>query len=177
VHSHPAIRDVASRLDRQTDGMRWWVLKAVVNVVNLSTPFGLGVAALGRATPRPGPRGLVIATGYRLPVPVARAFTVGNVIVTRHEEGYLEQRPALLAHEERHSWQYVACLGLPMVPLYLVAAGWSYLRGGDIGVHNPFERLAGLADGGYPLVSARERARDQRRRASSTGPARRPRPA
>jgi hypothetical protein len=150
--------------------MRWWHLKAVVNLANLSTPFGLLVAALGRATPRRGPRGLVIAAGYRLPVPVARAFTLGNVIVTPREEGYVEQRPALLAHEERHSWQYVACLGLPMVPLYLLAAGWSYLRGGDIGVHTPFERLAGLADGGYPLVSARE----QRRRAPDL---RRPRPA
>jgi hypothetical protein len=153
--------------------MRWWRVKAVLNVVNLSTPFGLGVAALGRARRRPGPRGLVLASGYRLPVPVARAFTVGNVIVTRHEEGYVEQRPALLAHEERHSWQYVACLGLPMIPLYLAAAGWSYLRGGDIGVHNPFERLAGLADGGYPLVSPRE----QRRRARGRSPRRRPRPA
>ena len=134
-------------------------VKAVVNTVNLSTPFGLLVAAVGRARPRLGPRGLVLATGYRLPVPVARAFTVGNVVLTRTTEGYVEQRPALLAHEERHSWQYVACLGLPMVPLYLVAAGWSYLRGGDFGVHNPFERLAGLADGGYPLVSAREQRR------------------
>ncbi len=141
--------------------MQWWHLKAVVNTVNLSTPFGLLVAAMGRAQPRLGPRGLVLATGYRLPVPVARAFTVGNVILTRHDEGYVEQRPALLAHEERHTWQYVACLGLPMVPLYLVAAGWSYLRGGDFGVHNPFERLAGLADGGYPLVSAREQRRLQ----------------
>jgi hypothetical protein len=142
-------------------GMQWWHLKAVANTLNLSTPFGLLVAALGRARPRLGPRGLVLATGYRLPVPVARAFTVGNVILTRHEEGYVEQRPALLAHEERHTWQYVACLGLPMVPLYLVAAGWSYLRGGDFGVHNPFERLAGLADGGYPLVSVREQRRLQ----------------
>ncbi len=153
--------------------MRWWPVKAVVNTVNLSTPFGLLVAAVGRARPRLGPRGLVLATGYRLPVPAARAFTVGNVILTPHEQGYVEQRPALLAHEERHTWQYVACLGLPMVPLYLVAAGWSYLRGGDVAVHNPFERLAGLADGNYPLVSARE----QRRRRAIRPPRRPPRPA
>ena len=70
---------------------------------------------------------------------------------------YLDERPALLAHEERHSWQYVACLGLPMLPLYGLGAAWSYARGGDFGVHNPFERPAGLADGGYPLVSARDR--------------------
>jgi hypothetical protein len=141
--------------------MQPWHVKAVLNAVNLSTPFGLLVAALGRARPRLGPRGLVLASGYRLPVPVARAFTVGNVILTRHEEGYVELRPALLSHEERHTWQYVACLGLPMVPLYLLAAGWSWLRGGDYAVHNPFERGAGLADGGYPSVSARERRRRQ----------------
>jgi hypothetical protein len=44
-----------------------------------------------------------------------------------------------------------------MLPLYVVAAGWSYLVGGDPAVHNAFERLAGLADGGYPTLSARAR--------------------
>jgi hypothetical protein len=46
-----------------------------------------------------------------------------------------------------------------MIPLYLLASGWSLLRGGDPGVHNVFERLAGLEDGGYPTVSARARRR------------------
>jgi hypothetical protein len=46
-----------------------------------------------------------------------------------------------------------------MLPLYLLAAGWSWLRGGDHGTHNVFERAAGLADGGYPTVSARQRQR------------------
>jgi hypothetical protein len=108
-----------------------------------------------------GPRGLLVATGYRLPVPVASAFTVGNVIVSRHDPAWLAARPALLRHEERHTWQYVACLGLPMVPLYLLAAGWSYLRGGDPAAHNAFERLAGLGEGGYPTTSARVRRRAQ----------------
>ncbi len=138
-----------------------WQLKRVVNVVNLSTPFGLLVAAVGRARLRPGPRGLVLASDYRLPLPSAPAFTVGNVVVSPRPADYLDSRPALLRHEERHSWQYVACLGLPMLPLYAVAAAWSCLRGGDAGVHNPFERWAGLADGGYPLISARERRRLQ----------------
>ena len=35
---------------------------------------------------------------------------------TRHDAEWLEQRPRLLRHEERHSWQYVACLGLPLIP-------------------------------------------------------------
>ena len=136
-----------------------WALKTVVNVVNLSTPLGLMIAVAGRSRLRWGPRGLVLASDYRLPVPTAPAFTVGNVVVSRRPSEFLDSRPALLAHEERHSWQYVFCLGLPMLPLYALGAAWSYVRGGDVGVHNPFERLAGLADGGYPLVSARERRR------------------
>jgi hypothetical protein len=146
--------------------MQWWRLRRVLNLLNLSTPVGLGVATLGGCRLRCGPRGLLLATGYRLPVPPNPAFTVGDVVLTRRGEGFLEHRPRLLAHEERHSWQYAVCLGLPFVPLYLLGAGWSYLRGGDVGVHNPFERLAGLADGGYPTVSARQR----RRRASPAAP-------
>jgi hypothetical protein len=137
--------------------MRWWRLKTVVNILNLSTPLGVLIAACGRSRFRRGPRGLILASDYRLPLPAARAFTVGNVVASPKPAAFLDERPALLAHEERHSWQYVACLGLPMLPLYFLAAGWSYLRTGDLGVHNPFERLAGLADGGYPLVSPRRR--------------------
>jgi hypothetical protein len=129
------------------------MVKAVVNVVNLSTPCGLLLAAAARADVRPGPRGLLLASGYRWRLPVASAFTVGNVVLSPRAEGYLEARPRLLAHEERHSWQYVACLGLPFVPLYLLGAGWSLLRGAGPGSLNPFERWAGLADGGYAEVS------------------------
>ena len=139
-------------------------MKTVVNLVNLSTPLGLVVAAAGRAALRRGPRGLVLASGYRFPVPSAPAFTIGNVVLSPRPPEHLDSRPALLAHEERHSWQYAFCLGLPMLPLYVLGAAWSYLRGGDLGVHNPFERLAGLADGGYPLVSTRERRRRLRPR-------------
>lgn len=145
--------------------MQWWRVKAVLNLLNLSTPLGVAVGALGRAAFRRGPRGLVLGHGYRLGFPVARAFTVGNVVLTRHPDGFLEERPVLLAHEERHTWQYAACLGLPFLPLYLLALVWSYLRGGDRAVHNVFERLAGLEDGGYPTVSARAR----RRRPPSAG--------
>ena len=136
-----------------------WRLKVLVNVVNLSTPLGLLVAVAGRSALRRGPRGLVLAADYRLPLPSAPAFTIGNVVVSPRPAAYLDSRPALVLHEERHSWQYAVCLGLPMLPLYALGAAWSYLRGGDWGVHNPFERLAGLADGGYPLLSARERRR------------------
>lgn len=142
--------------------VQWWRVRRVVNVLNLSTPAGLLLAVAGRCRVARGPRGLVLATGYRLPVPPNPAFTVGDVVLTRAGPAFLASRPRLLLHEERHAWQYVACLGLPMVPLYLLAAGWSYLRGGDPGVHNVFERLAGLADGGYPAVSARQRRRHER---------------
>ena len=146
-----------------------WQLKSVVNVVNLSTPLGLLVAAAGRSRLRRGPRGLVLASDYRLPVRNVPAFTIGNVVLSPRPAAYLDNRPALLVHEERHSWQYVACLGLPFLPLYVLGAAWSYARGGDGGVHNPFERLAGLADGGYPLVSARERRRAQQPRPTPAG--------
>ncbi|QWZ08187.1 hypothetical protein KRR39_23125 [Nocardioides panacis] len=141
--------------------MEPWRVKQVVNVLNGSTLLGLAVARAGRAHVDRGPRGLVVATGYRLPLPVASAFTLGNVVASTHDRAWLDARPALMRHEERHTWQYVACLGLPLLPLYLLAVGWSLLVGGDPAVHNAFERLAGLADGGYPTVSARARRRGQ----------------
>jgi hypothetical protein len=135
-----------------------WRLRQVLNAVNGSTLLGLGIGAAGRARFSRGPGGLVLATTSRLTLP-ASAFTVGDVVVTAHDVSWLRERPRLLRHEERHSWQYVACLGLPMLPLYGLAAAWSYLRGGDLAVHNAFERLAGLEDGGYPSLSARSRRR------------------
>lgn len=119
------------------------------NAVNLSTPLGLLTAVVGRATLTWGPRGLVLATGYRLPIPPANAFTVGNVIVSRRPRDQLVTSVRVFRHEERHSWQYVACLGLPLIPLYLLACGWSLLRCGHYGRRNPFEQWAGLEDGGY----------------------------
>ena len=139
--------------------MEWWQVRRVANLVNGSTLLGLAVSRLGRGHVGRGPRGLLIARGYRLGFPDASAFTIGDVVLTRYDADWLQSRPRLLLHEERHSWQYVACLGLPMIPLYFLAAGYSYLRGGDLGVHNPFERLAGLEDGGYPALSRRERRR------------------
>lgn len=139
--------------------MAWWRLKAAANAVNGSTLLGLGVAAVGRARLARGPRGLVLATGYDLPFPMAGAFTVGNVVLTRHDPAWWDGRDRVLVHEERHSWQYVVTLGLPFLPLYAVAAGWSFLRGGDWSTYNLFERRAGLVDGGYPLVSRRQRRR------------------
>ena len=139
-----------------------WRVKAVVNALNGSTALGLLVAAAGRARLSRGPRGLVIAGGYGFRFPMAGAFTVGNVVLTRHDAAWLTERERTLLHEERHSWQYVVTLGLPMLPLYGAAAAWSYLRGGDWSTYNVFETRAGLADGGYALVSRRQQRRLER---------------
>ncbi|GAA2158774.1 hypothetical protein [Actinomadura napierensis] len=129
-------------------------VRLVVNALNLSTALGLLLAVT--ATRRSGgPRlhsagdGLLVAGGYRPPVPVASAFTVGNVIILRGDAADLPARPRLLRHEARHSTQYAWCLGVVMIPLYLACAGVSMALCGDWASFNPFERLAGLADGGY----------------------------
>ena len=125
-------------------------LRVVGNLVNLSTPAGLLLARLGGCSRRTGPYGLVLAEGYRLSFPAASAFTVGDVVITVHSFPALQQRmPRLLEHEERHSWQYFWCLGLPFVVPYTLATGWSILRTGDRAARNFFERNAGLVDGGY----------------------------
>jgi hypothetical protein len=127
----------------------WQVVKLVVNTVNLSTPAGVLVGVIGRARFSRGPRGLFYATGYKLGFPVAGAFTIGNTVLTKHDRTYFDDQPLLVKHEERHSWQYFWLIGLPMLPLYLLAAGWSWARTGDPASRNLFERLAGLKDGGY----------------------------
>jgi hypothetical protein len=134
-------------------------VRAVGNALNLTTPLGLLVAMAGRATVRRGPEALVVAEDYRLPLPRAGAFTVGGVVlVPRGTLADVEQRqPGTLAHEARHSWQYFWCLGMPFLPLYALASGWSWLRRGDPASGNWFERSAGLVTGGYverPVTNA-----------------------
>ena len=122
-------------------------LRAVLNAVNGSTLLGLAIARAGGAHVRRGPHGLLLATGYRLRVPPAPAFTVGNVVVARSAE--VLTRPDLLAHEARHASQYAWCAGLPMLLAYAAASAWSWLRCGDFASYNAFERRAGLEAGGY----------------------------
>jgi hypothetical protein len=121
--------------------------RQVVNLANGSTLAGLAVAAAGRASLARGADGLFTGTGYRLPVPPAPAFCLGNVIVTSYDA--IAPRSRLFRHEARHATQYAWCGGVVMVPLYLAAAGVSWVLTGDFGARNVFERLAGLADGGY----------------------------
>lgn len=142
----------------------WQWLRLGGNMVNLSTPVGLLVATIGRAEIRRGPRGLFLAEHYRLAFPIAGAFTIGNVITTGSTFAALSIRfPDLLEHEERHTWQYLCCLGLPFYPLYGLSMAWSMLRTGDRAARNVFERHAGLATGGYldaPLRPIRNGVRD-----------------
>ena len=121
--------------------------RQAVNLANGSTLAGLGVAVIGGARLARSADGLFTATRYRLPVPPAPAFCLGNVILTRQDE--IDTGSRLFRHEARHATQYAWSGGLVMVPLYLAAAGVSWVLTGDFGARNVFERLAGLADGGY----------------------------
>jgi hypothetical protein len=129
--------------------------RLVVNLVNGSTLAGVLVALAGRARLTRAGDGLLMAEGYRLPVPPAPAFCVGNVIVTRLEQGELERGSPLFAHEARHATQFACCAGVVMVPVYFLAAGLSWVLTGNFGARNVFERRAGLADGGYADVPLR----------------------
>jgi hypothetical protein len=132
-------------------------LRLAANLLNLSTPLGLLLAVTTRTRLERGPQGLILGTGYKPRLPVAGAFTVGNVVIYRAGRAYIDTRPALLGHEARHSTQYAFCLGLPFLPLYGLCALWSLARAGDPGSRNPFERLAGLEAGGYAKPYATQR--------------------
>ena len=121
--------------------------RAWINLAHGSTLAGLGLAALGGARVARGADRLLVGTGYRLPVPPAPAFCVGNVILTRLPG--LDSSSAPFRHEARHATQYAWCGGVLMVPLYLLAAAVSWALTSDFGALNVFERQAGLAGGGY----------------------------
>ena len=163
-------------------------LRRAVNLINGSTLAGLGVALAGRARLAGVRDGLMLGTGYRLPVPPAPAFTVGSVIITRRD--VLAGDSDLFRHEARHATQYAWCGGLLMLPLYFAAAGASWMLCGEFGPWNVFERRAGLAAGGYadrplrPVLQRRPRgtprpARPRRPRHPRrlTRPSQTPRPA
>ncbi|MEV7605599.1 hypothetical protein AB0N65_09185 [Paenarthrobacter sp. NPDC089322] len=129
-----------------TPGQR---LRQIANVLNLTTPLGLVIAAASDSKVSHGPRGLLIAGDYDWKLPYAGAFTVGNVIIYRAPHGVAGRNEVLLGHEEKHSTQYAYCLGLPFLAAYGLAAGWSMLRAGNPASRNFFERQAGLSAGGY----------------------------
>jgi hypothetical protein len=135
-------------------------VRLAANLLNGSTLAGLAAAKAGGARLVRFPDGLIVAASYRLPVPSAPAFTLGNVIITHRD--ILEPGTPLLRHEARHSTQYAWCGGLLMLPLYFTAAGVSWLVSGDFGAWNVFERGAGLADGNYAARPLRAVLRFQR---------------
>lgn len=123
--------------------------RRIGNLLNLSTPLGVLLATAGRARIRGGPHGLLLAERCRMPLFGAGAMTIGNVVLTAGTFSDLVGRlPRVLEHESRHATQWLA-LGLPFLPAYGLGALWSVLRTGERGAGNPFERAAGLADGGY----------------------------
>ena len=141
-------------------------VRVVVNLVNGSTLAGILVAAAGRARLARAADGLLIAERYKLPLPPAPAFCLGNVILTRGDRDAFVRAEALAAPEARHATQFAWCAGLVMLPLYFAAAGVSWVLTGDFGSRNIFERRAGLADGGYadrPLRPAVARWQGRRR--------------
>ena len=140
-------------------------VRLAVNLLNGSTLAGLGVARVGGARLARLPDGLLTGTDYRLPVPSAPAFTLGNVIITHRAA--LDPDTPLVRHEARHSTQYAWCGGLLMLPLYFTAAGVSWLMSGDFGAWNVFARGAGRADGNY---AARPLRLQLRRRHAGTFP-------
>ncbi|WP_146363222.1 hypothetical protein [Arthrobacter yangruifuii] len=126
------------------------VLRRWMNLLNLSTPAGLLLARATGCSITPGPQKIILAEGYPLPLPRAAAFTVGNVVLYRSASAGRIHAPdsPLLCHETRHSSQY-AFLGPLFLPAYFAASALSRLVAGDPASANPFERLAGLRDGGY----------------------------
>jgi hypothetical protein len=134
--------------------------RRALNRWNGTTMAGRALARACGLPLRPGPLGTWVAAGYRLPVPDARCFVLGDVLFSRAAAGWLyapEQR-RLLAHELRHTYQY-ARLGPAFWPLYWAACGWSYALTGSVGARNAFERGAGLADGNYAELPLRRTLR------------------
>ena len=131
-------------------------VRHVLNWLNLSTPLGLGIARVGGCRVRRGPELSFLADHYRWRFPAAGAFTVGDVVISRHDLDVLAaRRPTLVHHELVHSRQWAYCLGLPFLPLYVASMGWSWLRTGDRAARSFFERQAGLHLGGYQDVQPR----------------------
>jgi hypothetical protein len=129
--------------------------RRAANYINLATPLGLLISVIGGTSRQPGPNGLILAFGYRYRFPIAGAFTVGNVVLTRWNA--LDDR--LILHESRHATQWAWCVGLPLLPLYVLSMLVSVIVCGHQASYNIFERLADLEDGGYPRAPLRWRRR------------------
>jgi hypothetical protein len=150
----------------------WPTARTVLTWANLTTPLALVLCAAARTRPRRVPGGVLVAAGYRWRVPRQQCFTLGGVIFTREDAGWLlaAERSELLGHETRHVGQY-AVLGPLFLPAYALASGWSWLATGGYGARNVFERHAGLTAGGYADRPLRPWADVVRQRAHRLRPA------
>ena len=110
------------------------VARGLLTALNGTTGAGLLIALATRSRIRRGRHGVLIAEGYRLPVPPATCFTVGSVILTRRSADWLlaDERTELFGHEHRHAGQYAA-LGPLFWPAYWLACGYSYATTGSWG--------------------------------------------
>jgi hypothetical protein len=88
---------------------------------------------------------------------------VGNLVVVRTDLATLtaadDRSSDLMDHEARHATQYAFCLGPIMLPLYVGACAWSWVRCADWWSRNIFEQRAGLAAGGYTANPTRAQRR------------------
>lgn len=125
-------------------------VRNLANAVNLSTPLGLLLAAVGGGKLRRHDS-VLVADNVELPLVKASAMTVGSVVLVMEATlSEAEQRfPEMMQHEEDHAWQWAYCAGLPFLPLYALASGWSMLRTGNRAAANFFEVQANLKRGGY----------------------------
>ena len=113
-------------------------MRQVINLANGSTLAGLGVAALGGARIARSADGLFTGTGYRLPVPPAPAFCLGNVIVIRGDgidpdSGEVTDIVNARAARERHIGDPQAIMnGIAALPgegeFLLTGKGWRSIR-------------------------------------------------
>lgn len=153
IHPHGRAKALPGRAfpfrPRSVSG-RGVFLRRRLNLLNLSTPAGLLLARLTGCRIEAGPQQILLAQGYPLALPRAAAFTVGNVVLFPDSSARRIHAPdsPLLRHESRHSTQY-AFLGPLFLPLYFAASALSLASAGNAASANPFERLAGLRDGGY----------------------------
>jgi len=157
-------------VDSQPDVTPGQGVREALNWANGSTLVGLLIARSGRSGLARNQDGIWTATTYR-GIASRRTFTVGSVVLTRHDAVELGNRPALRAHEVRHSTQW-AMLGPLFVPLYFAEALISWVLTRDDAAGNAFEVLAGLRDGGYSGRPLQRRDTHPRRQAppAQTGP-------
>lgn len=132
-------------------------LREAVNWANGSTLLGLAIARASGSSPVRVADGLWDAPGIRGPHG-RRVFTVGNVVLHRHDADHLRRRPGLMAHEAAHATQW-AWAGPALVPVYLAECLVSWAVTGDTANGNAFEIGAGLERGGYPTPALRRRGR------------------